>query len=154
MDVFDLDRSIIADYERFARSFTQIRSPDIKSKLDEIYAGGRFWPDPLITINPHFADGSTIDALAAQGTICRETAQVFRSNGQGLKLYRHQSEAVAKAKAAKSFVVTTGTGSGKSLCFFQASLVTIKLISRLPIPQRGHAPCCDFSAKNLAPADA
>lgn len=118
MDVFDLDRSIIADYERFARSFTQIRSPDIKSKLDEIYAGGRFWPDPLITINPHFADGSTIDALAAQGTICRETAQVFRSNGQGLNLYRHQSEAVAKAKAAKSFVVTTGTGSGKSLCFF------------------------------------
>jgi hypothetical protein len=30
MDVFDLDQSLIADYERFARSFTQIRSEDIR----------------------------------------------------------------------------------------------------------------------------
>jgi ATP-dependent helicase YprA (DUF1998 family) len=33
-------------------------------------------------------------------------------------LFRHQAQAVAKAAAGQSFVVTTGTGSGKSLCFF------------------------------------
>ena len=29
MNVFELDRSLVTDYERFARSFTQIRAPDI-----------------------------------------------------------------------------------------------------------------------------
>ncbi len=33
-------------------------------------------------------------------------------------MYRHQAQAVAKAANGSSFVVTTGTGSGKSLCFF------------------------------------
>jgi hypothetical protein len=54
MDVFDLDRSIVADYEHFARSFTQIRADDIHQQIDVIYAGLRFWPEPLISINPHF----------------------------------------------------------------------------------------------------
>lgn len=34
------------------------------------------------------------------------------------KLHRHQERAVAKARNGESFIVTTGTGSGKSLCFF------------------------------------
>jgi hypothetical protein len=33
------------DYERFARSFTQIRAPDIRSQVEAIYAN-RFWPQP------------------------------------------------------------------------------------------------------------
>src|SRR6202012_2702888 len=35
-----------------------------------------------------------------------------------IKLHRHQERAVAKARNDESFIVTTGTGSGKSLCFF------------------------------------
>ena len=31
MNVFDLDRALVSDYSRFARSFTQIRAPDIRS---------------------------------------------------------------------------------------------------------------------------
>jgi ATP-dependent helicase YprA (DUF1998 family) len=46
------------------------------------------------------------------------TARIFSVEGKPLSLYRHQSQAVAKAAARQSFVVTTGTGSGKSLCFF------------------------------------
>ena len=45
-------------------------------------------------------------------------ARVFRVDGQSITLYRHQMQAVAKATARQSFAVTTGTGSGKSLCFF------------------------------------
>ncbi|MDW8467594.1 MAG: DEAD/DEAH box helicase [Chloroherpetonaceae bacterium] len=33
-------------------------------------------------------------------------------------MYRHQEEAIRKAAAGESFVVTSGTGSGKSLCYF------------------------------------
>ena len=54
MNVFDLDSSIIGDYERFARSFTEIRAEDIRTQVDALYATGRFWPEPLISINPHY----------------------------------------------------------------------------------------------------
>jgi len=42
----------------------------------------------------------------------------FQSRWKTITLYRHQAQAVAKAAQGTSFVVTTGTGSGKSLCFF------------------------------------
>jgi Lhr-like helicase len=118
MDVFDLDQKLVSDYEQFARSFTQIRAEDIRNQIDEIYASRRFWPEPLISINPHFQRGASIEELVADGTISPETGQVFRVDGKGLVLHRHQQQALAKASAGTSFVVTTGTGSGKSLCFF------------------------------------
>lgn len=118
MDVFDLDRALIDDYSRFARSFTQIRAADIKEQVASIYAGRRFWPDPLISINPHFERGATIDELVASGSVRPETGQVFRIDGNGITLHLHQTQALSKALAGQSFVVTTGTGSGKSLCFF------------------------------------
>jgi Lhr-like helicase len=118
MDVFDLDQKIVSDYEQFARSFTQIRAEDIRRQIDDIYASRRFWPEPLISINPHFERGASVEELVANGSISQETGQVFRIDGKGLVLHRHQQQALAKASAGASFVVTTGTGSGKSLCFF------------------------------------
>ena len=52
-----------------------------------------------------------------EGTLHPETERVFRIDGESITLFRHQLQAVAKAAARQSFVVTTGTGSGKSLCF-------------------------------------
>jgi hypothetical protein len=118
VDVFDLDRTLVADYERFARSFTQIRAQDIRDQVDAIYASRRFWPEPLITINPHYERGASVEALVADGSLHPDVARVFRVEGQSITLYRHQMQAVAKATARQSFAVTTGTGSGKSLCFF------------------------------------
>ena len=52
-------------------------------------------------------------------------AEVFRTpptkdapTGEPLTLYKHQEQAIALASHGESYVVTTGTGSGKSLCFF------------------------------------
>jgi len=118
VDVFDLDRTLVDDYSSFARSFTQIRAQDIRDQVDAIYASRRFWPEPLITINPHFEMGAAIEALVADGSLHPDVARVFRVDRQSITLYRHQMQSVAKATARQSFAVTTGTGSGKSLCFF------------------------------------
>jgi hypothetical protein len=118
MNVFDLDQALVNDYEQFARSFTLIRSPDIKQQVEELYASDRFWPEPLVSINPRFEGGDAIDRLVANGTLHSATGSIFSINGKPLSLYRHQAQAVAKAVTRQSFVVTTGTGSGKSLCFF------------------------------------
>ena len=77
MDVFDLDRTLVADYASFARSFTQIRAQDIRDQVDEIYASRRFWPEPLITINPYFERGASVEALVADGSLHPDVALVF-----------------------------------------------------------------------------
>lgn len=118
MDVFDLDQTLLRDYERFARSFTRVRSAEIRAQIDQIYASRRFWPEPLITINPHFERGKSVQELVSTGDLHSDTAAIFRTSDGPLRLHRHQEQAVAKARAGHSYVVTTGTGSGKSLCFF------------------------------------
>lgn len=55
---------------------------------------------------------------------------MFRIENNPIRFYSHQSEAIAKAKSGKRFVVTTGTGSGKSLCFF-VPIIDQALRSRL-----------------------
>lgn len=113
IDVFSLRDHLIGDYSRFARSFTAIRADDLKAGIDAAYGGGRFWPDPLIQINPRYTPGRTTAELAAKRELHGTTAKFFP-----LDLYTHQEQAIAFGAAGESFVVTTGTGSGKSLCFF------------------------------------
>ena len=69
IDVFDLDRALVQDYERFARSFTQIRAADIRAQVEDIYASRRFWPEPLVSINPNFERDIAIDTLVADGSL-------------------------------------------------------------------------------------
>ena len=106
MNVFDLDRALVSDYERFARSFTQIRALDIHRQVEALYASDRFWPEPLISINPRFERGATVDRLVADGSLHKATVRVFSADGNPLTLYRHQAQAVAKATTGQSFVVT------------------------------------------------
>ncbi|MGO9062088.1 MAG: DEAD/DEAH box helicase [Candidatus Binataceae bacterium] len=86
--------------------------------MEDIYATRRFWPEPLISINPNFERDVAVDALVSDRALHPSTGQIFRIDGRSITLYRHQAQALAKAAAHQSFVVTTGTGSGKSLCFF------------------------------------
>lgn len=118
LDVFDIDQALVSDYQRFARSFTTIRAPDIRDAVNEIYGRDRFWPEPLIAINPHYERDQTVEKLVGCGDLHPNVGSVFRVNGDLITLYRHQSQALTKALARQSYVVTTGTGSGKSLCFF------------------------------------
>src|SRR5512135_2811667 len=107
MNVFDLDSRIVRDYERFARSFTEIRAEDIREQIDAIYATGGFWPEPLISVNPHYERDLSVADLAREGSIHPHTATVFRADSKPIVLYRHQAQAIAKAAAGNSFVVTT-----------------------------------------------
>jgi Lhr-like helicase len=113
MDVFSLRQSLIGQYSSFARSFTTIRAEDIRAQVEQEYESGRFWPEPLLQINPRFEPGKTVDQLVGDGVLTERCRELFP-----ISLYRHQEYALALARAGKSYAVTTGTGSGKSLTFF------------------------------------
>ena len=118
LDVFALRDSVVGEYKRFATSFTTVHAQDIREQIEAIYAEERYWPEPLIQINPSYKRSTDVGALAANGVLDPGCAEIFRAKGRPLALYKHQEQAVALAAAGESFVVTTGTGSGKSLCFF------------------------------------
>ena len=69
MTIFDLDRQVVNEYERFARSFTTIGADDLRSQLEGAYAGRRFWPEPMLQINSRFKEGDSVGQLVANGDL-------------------------------------------------------------------------------------
>jgi hypothetical protein len=118
LDVFSFRESIVNEYKHFATSFTTIHANDIREQVEAIYAQNRYWPEPLIQINPSYKRSTDISKLVDHNILDPRCSEIFQSKGSPLSLYKHQEQAIALAASGESFVVTTGTGSGKSLCFF------------------------------------
>ena len=118
--IFDLHASALTDYRDFVRSFFLIADERARAFVDQaLEEEEHLWPEPLVQLSPAYALGPTVDELAREGVITHETARIFcHPDGTPFRLYRHQEEAIRKALAGDSFVVTSGTGSGKSLCYF------------------------------------
>ena len=139
LDVFALRDSVVDEYKRFATSFTTIHARDIREQVEDIYAGNRYWPEPLIQINPSYKRSTDVGTLVANGVLGPGCAEIFRAKGEPLSLYKHQEQAIALASAGESFVVTTGTGSGKSLCFFIPIVNHVLDARRTSAQRRTHA---------------
>ena len=127
MDVFGLRKRLVDDYEEFTRSFINVRDPRIEDVVDRELAEGLLWPESLIQLNPSFRPGATIDELCDQGVLHAANRAIFRRNktegaagaagSSALRLHQHQEDAIRVASNGANYVLTTGTGSGKSLTY-------------------------------------
>lgn len=118
MDVFALREKVVSDYKQYIESFIRIRDGRIDEFVQEELKKGALWPEAILQLNPAYEPGPTLDELAAQSMILPETAKFFRlRDGKAIRLFHHQHEAIQIARRWESFVVTTGTGSGKSLTY-------------------------------------
>lgn len=120
MNVFELRDNVIDEYKEYVSSFLTIQDDRIRGFVeDELINKGTLWPPALIQLNPSYEKTVTIDQLVADGKLHPECARIFRdANGEPITLFRHQQEAIEIALSGKDFVVTSGTGSGKSLTYF------------------------------------
>lgn len=113
MDAFLTRENVISNYRDYLSSFLSITDERIKTKVAEAFEGNGFIPDPLIQFNPSFQKGESLEDLEAKGEI---HPFLQRSFGK-YNLYKHQVEAFRIGMSGKGFVVTSGTGSGKSLTY-------------------------------------
>ena len=123
MDVFQLRDTVIGEYRQFISGFLNVRDPHVKQTVADSLDTGRLWPDPYVSLNPKFKAGGTVDQLAREGLLHERTPEVFRVKdadhtlGPYFTLYQHQVEAIRTAREGGNYVLTTGTGSGKSLTY-------------------------------------
>ena len=140
MDVFDVHGRLIADYDAFTSSLVQVRDDRIATHLSGERKRGLRWPDPWLSLNPSFEPGGTITELVRDRLLHPECERLFRAKtdpddpgSRPLTLHRHQREAVEKARTGAHYVLTTGTGSGKSLTYI---IPIVDAVLRNPDPGR------------------
>lgn len=124
MDVFKLRDNLIDDYANYVKSLIRIRDERIEKTVEEQLREGSLWPDPLVQISPNFKVGDSVSQLIKDGVLHPECAQIFQSgktgqsaNGAPIRFHEHQSEAIRYSQTGQNYVLTTGTGSGKSLTY-------------------------------------
>ena len=138
MSIFNLRQSVIDEYSKYVQSFLSIADERIRAFIEEsLLKNQTLWPDALLQLNPSYEMASTIQDLVNGGKLHPLCAEIFCADGRDpIKLYLHQQEAIQKALNRKHFVVTSGTGSGKTLTYFvpifdailRSNLATIRIL--------------------------
>ncbi|SFB59815.1 DEAD/DEAH box helicase [Algoriphagus aquimarinus] len=113
MQAFEVHRKIVEDYKDYLKSFNIIKDLRINEVVDKAFKDHEYIPEPLIQFNPSFKRAAALDDLVKEGLLHQNMNRVFK----GYHLFTHQEQAIRLGSTNQSFIVTSGTGSGKSLTF-------------------------------------
>lgn len=117
-NIFDLHQDILNDYKLYIDSFINIADKRILDTVKADFDSGNLYPEPLLQFNPSFESGGKVEDLVNDGVLVKDFNNIFYDEtGDSWSIYKHQTEAIIKGNEGKDFVVTSGTGSGKSLTY-------------------------------------
>ena len=102
-------------YKNFVKTFQTFQNPIIQKWVNEqMEKEDLLYKDPLIELNFQFKKGKTLQKFVQEEILNPKMLDIFE-----IEPYNHQSEAIEKICGENlNIMVSTGTGSGKSECFW------------------------------------
>jgi superfamily II DNA/RNA helicase len=109
--------SLIGEYRRFLKTSYRFLDDHLRKQFeDHLARTDVIVRGPYVTLARDYALGHSIKELADSGRLDPEVLKARWPFGDG-RLFIHQEQALAAGREGRSFVVTTGTGSGKTEAF-------------------------------------
>jgi superfamily II DNA/RNA helicase len=118
-NIFELHKDILADYKSYIDSFINIADERILNTVKKDFDSGNLFPEPLIQFNPSFESAGSVEDLVNEGLLIRDFNNIYYDprNNKPWSIFKHQVDAIIRGNEGRGFVVTSGTGSGKSLTY-------------------------------------
>lgn len=115
MDPFKIYKAVKEQYKSYIQTFQIFKNERIKTFVDTgINNRSMLWQEPVIQISKRFKAGLPVTELINKEWLHPTCANVY----PGFIPYAHQQRSVEIVSHKKeNLIVTTGTGSGKSICF-------------------------------------
>lgn len=117
LDIFKFRQGVIDDYHCYIKSFLKIRDGRIENFVNGELEAGKLWTPPLIQLNPQYRKGASVRELVEDGLLHPKCIDYFSKNGKPFVFHYHQKRAFELAGGGEPYVLTTGTGSGKSMTY-------------------------------------
>lgn len=113
MNIIDIYDKLKYSYKDYIGSFVSIKDKRIQQQVSEAIKSEKLWPEALIQFNPNFAKGIDVAKMIEEGCPIHKDLGLFFNT----PFYKHQQDAIELGCRDKEFIVTSGTGSGKSRTF-------------------------------------
>ena len=115
MDPFKIYKAVKEQYKSYIQTFQVFKNPEIRKFVEDgIDKRKMLWQEPVIQISKRFKAGEPVADLVTRGWLHKDCNKVY----PGFIPYAHQQRSIeVVAHSNQNLVVTTGTGSGKSICF-------------------------------------
>lgn len=93
MNIFEFRDELIESYKAFSRSFTKILSKDIQAKVnEECNDRKRYWPEPLLQINPCYQSRKTVAEYVKEGVLHPDCAKIFSIDEKPITLFSFEDD--------------------------------------------------------------
>lgn len=121
-DPIETARTIEESYRGYIATTIHFANTDLQAKLESILAEPAYLArGPFLEAAPPYMGKATPRELVDAGELCPSMLRLGNGNVEHFdpdrKLYEHQVRALGLARAGRNYIVTTGTGSGKTECF-------------------------------------
>lgn len=108
---------LATEYRSFLKTSFRFLDPQLRQQFEEhLNTGEVVVKGPLVALAREFAQGKTLREIVKAGAA---SEQLLKAHWpfEDRPLYRHQERALEVGRAGHPFIVTTGTGSGKTEAF-------------------------------------
>ena len=115
-------RKVEESYREYIATTIHFADANLQSQLEEILRKpGYLAKGPFLEAAPPYRKDKTVTELVGEGVLCESMLKLGGGDADNFDpdrpLYVHQVRAIRKAVAGRNYVVSTGTGSGKTECF-------------------------------------